>query len=96
MGVVVLTCVRQAEPQAGDCVTRCFWGCGPAGQGVPVWAQGVPATVKASPVHLKSELLESGAQSPRVLWAVVALCAAKGPAQGFVAEKARNRPMRPT
>lgn len=47
------------------------------------------------PCALGLELLESGEQSPRMLWAVVVLCVAKGPAQGFVAEKARNCPMGP-
>lgn len=48
------------------------------------------------PLALGLELLESREQSPRVLRAVVVLCVAKGPAQGFVAEKARNRLMGPT
>ena len=77
------------------CVTRRSWGCSPAGQGVPVWAQGVPATVKASPVHLGLELLESREQNPHMLREAMVLRAAKGPAQGFVAEKAQNCPMRP-
>lgn len=60
------------------CVTRRLWGCGLAGQGVPVWAQGVPATVKGSPVHLG----ERRAEPPRAAGGCGSLCGGAGPPEG--------------
>ena len=60
--------------------------------GVPGWAGGACVGTGGS---CHSQGLPCGEQSPRVLRAVVVLCVAKGPAQGFVAEKARNHPMGP-